>query len=231
VYSFRTKRIHFIISRQILLAQSCTKQVYTSLKQNQLPTSRRILGRSFKKSPREKVKKSTTATLFVIQMHVYGDCTKEMDRMKGDTPYSKQVPYTLWPDFNQRMRNCYLQRFCLPYKYFARKGMIYLFRDIEWTELACVRFEANFKNPWRKLTLLLPIVLFFSCGKVRIRILKSASSQLIFLWPRHCAWFGRKTLFSQLGFDVSKKPPRTLNLPLLILIDQNWAINLLIWKI
>jgi hypothetical protein len=68
-----------------------------------------------------------------------------MDRMKGDTIVFKTVLTAFDPDFNQLHEELLPSDFILPRKYFARKGMIYLFLNID-DELAFVRLKPNFNR-------------------------------------------------------------------------------------
>ncbi|MEB2779363.1 DUF4221 family protein [Algoriphagus sp. C2-6-M1] len=76
---------------------------------------------------------------------VYWRFAKEMDHMKGDTIQYKTVLTAFDPEFNQLHEELLPSDFVLPYKYFARKGMIYTFLNIE-DELAFVRLKPNFKH-------------------------------------------------------------------------------------
>jgi hypothetical protein len=77
---------------------------------------------------------------FDDQNEVYWRFAKEMDRMKGDTILFKTVLTAFDPDFNQLHEELLPSDFVLPYKYFARKGMIYTFLNID-DELAFVRIK------------------------------------------------------------------------------------------
>jgi len=77
---------------------------------------------------------------FDDQNEVYWRFAKEMDRMQGDTILFKTVLTAFDPDFNQLHEELLPSDFVLPYKYFARKGMIYTFLNID-DELAFVRIK------------------------------------------------------------------------------------------
>jgi hypothetical protein len=63
-----------------------------------------------------------------------------MDRMKGDTIVFKTVLTAFDSDFNQLHEELLPSDFTLPSTYFARKGMIYTFLNID-DELAFVRLK------------------------------------------------------------------------------------------
>jgi hypothetical protein len=65
-----------------------------------------------------------------------------MDRMKGDTILFKTVLTAFDPDFNQLHEELLPPNFVLSRKYFARKGMIYTFLNID-DELAFVRIKSK----------------------------------------------------------------------------------------
>jgi hypothetical protein len=77
---------------------------------------------------------------FDDQNEVYWRFAKEMDRMKDDTILFKTVLTAFDADFNQLHEELLPSDFTLPSKYFARKGMIYTFLNID-DELAFVRIK------------------------------------------------------------------------------------------
>jgi hypothetical protein len=79
---------------------------------------------------------------FDEQNAVFWRFTKEMDRMKGDTILFKTVLTAFDPDFNQLHEELLPPNFVLSRKYFARKGMIYTFLNID-DELAFVRIKSK----------------------------------------------------------------------------------------
>lgn len=80
---------------------------------------------------------------FDVQNDVYWRFAKEKDRMKGDSVQFKTVLTAFDPQFNQLHEELLPSDFDLPYKYFARKGMIYTFLNIH-DELAFVRLKPTF---------------------------------------------------------------------------------------
>ncbi|SFB60682.1 DUF4221 family protein [Algoriphagus aquimarinus] len=89
----------------------------------------------------EKSKEVSYGSLFFDEHNdVYWRFAKEMDYMKGDTIQYKTVLTAFDPEFNQVHEELLPSDFVLPYKYFARKGMIYTFLNIE-DELAFVRLK------------------------------------------------------------------------------------------
>tara|TARA_R110002020_G_C16277851_1_gene771593 strand:- start:90 stop:740 length:651 start_codon:yes stop_codon:yes gene_type:complete len=76
---------------------------------------------------------------------VYWRFAKEMDRMKGDTIVYKTILTAFDPQFNQLHEELLPSDFDLPYKYFAREGMIYTYLNID-DELAFVRLKPAFKD-------------------------------------------------------------------------------------
>jgi hypothetical protein len=77
---------------------------------------------------------------FDDQNDIYWRFAKEMDRMKGDTIVFKTVLTAFDSDFNQLHEELLPSDFTLPSTYFARKGMIYTFLNID-DELAFVRLK------------------------------------------------------------------------------------------
>jgi hypothetical protein len=95
----------------------------------------------FRDITKEKSKEVNYGALFFDdQNDVYWRFAKEMDRMKGDTILFKTVLTAFDPEFNQLHEELLPADFTLPYKYFAREGMIYLFLNID-DELAFVRLK------------------------------------------------------------------------------------------
>lgn len=100
----------------------------------------------FQEIMKEQNKEVTYGSLFFDQKNdVYWRFAKEMDRMKGDTIQYKTVLTAFDPEFNQVHEELLPSGFVLPFKYFARDGMIYTFLNIE-DELAFVRLKPNFEN-------------------------------------------------------------------------------------
>jgi len=94
----------------------------------------------------EKSKEVSYGKLFFDEHNdVYWRFSKEMDHMKGDTIQYKTVLTAFDPEFNQLHEELLPSDFVLPYKYFARKGMIYTFLNIE-DELAFVRLKPKFEH-------------------------------------------------------------------------------------
>jgi hypothetical protein len=148
VYSISAQnRIHFYNLQTDSISSKSFTSKYTSLEAKSNYPSRTDSEEEFQEISKEKSKEVNYGNFFFDDQNaVYWRFTKEMDRMKGDTTLFKTVLTAFDSDFNQLHEELLPSDFVLPYKYFARKGMIYLFLNIE-DELAFVRLKPNFKNP------------------------------------------------------------------------------------
>ncbi|WPR74739.1 DUF4221 family protein [Algoriphagus sp. NG3] len=100
----------------------------------------------FREIIKEKDKEVNYGHLFFDKYNdVYWRFAKEMDHMKGDKIMYKTVLTAFDPTFNQLHEELLPSDFILPYKYFARNGMIYTFLNID-DELAFVRLKPTFTN-------------------------------------------------------------------------------------
>lgn len=95
----------------------------------------------FREIMKEKDKEVNYGRLFFDDQNgVYWRFAKGMDRMKGDTMTYKTVLTAFDSQFNQLHEELLPSEFILPYKYFTRKGMIYIYLNID-DELAFVRIK------------------------------------------------------------------------------------------
>lgn len=86
----------------------------------------------FREIMKDKNKEVNYGRLFFDdQNEVYWRFAKEMDHMKGDTIMYKTVLTAFDPSFNQLHEELLPSGFTLPYKYFARQGMIYTYLNID----------------------------------------------------------------------------------------------------
>ncbi|MBN3581613.1 DUF4221 family protein [Algoriphagus aestuarii] len=100
----------------------------------------------FKEITKEKEKEVNFGRFFFDdQNNVYWRFSREMKGLIGDSIVYKTVLTAFDPNFNQLHEELLPGDFVLPQKYFARKGMIYTFLNIE-DELAFVRLKPNFEN-------------------------------------------------------------------------------------
>jgi hypothetical protein len=147
VYSISAQnRIHFYSLQTDSISSKSFTSKYTSLEAKSNYPSRTDSEEEFQEISKEKSKEVNYGPLFFDEQNaVYWRFTKEMDRMKGDTTLFKTVLTAFDSDFNQLHEELLPSDFVLPYKYFARKGMIYLFLNID-DELAFVRLKPNFNR-------------------------------------------------------------------------------------
>jgi len=142
IYSISAhNRLHFYNLKTDSISSKSFTSKYTSAVAKSNYPSRTDSEKEFQEITKEKSKEVNYGRLFFDdQNDIYWRFAKEMDRMKGDTILFKTVLTAFDTDFNQLHEELLPSDFILPYKYFARKGMIYLYLNIE-DELALVRIK------------------------------------------------------------------------------------------
>ncbi len=142
IYSISAhNRLHFYNLKTDSISSKSFTSKYTSAVAKSNYPSRTDSEKEFQEITKEKSKEVNYGRLFFDdQNDIYWRFAKEMDRMKGDTILFKTVLTAFDTDFNQLHEELLPSDFTLPSKYFARKGMIYLYLNIE-DELALVRIK------------------------------------------------------------------------------------------
>lgn len=147
IYSNSAKNvIYFLNLKTDSLTHKIYQSQYTSPEASGKYPKRTESKEEYRKIGKERNKEVSYGSIFFDdQNDLYWRFAKEMDHMKGDTIQYKTVLTAFDPEFNQLHEELLPSDFVLSYKYFARKGMIYTFLNIE-DELAFIRLKPNFEN-------------------------------------------------------------------------------------
>jgi len=142
IYSISAhNRLHFYNLKTDSISSKSFTSKYTSAVAKSNYPSRTDSEEEFREISKEKSKEVNYGPLFFDDQNaVFWRFAKEMDSMKGDTILFKTVLTAFDTDFNQLHEELLPSDFILPYKYFARKGMIYTFLNLN-DELAFVRIK------------------------------------------------------------------------------------------